>query len=224
MTPTQVAALSGIVAFPWLIKPVYGFLSDSLPIFGYRRRSYLILSGLLGSVSWLALSGPVTTSHGALIAATVSSLSVALSDAVVDSLVAERTRDADGKAAGAYQSLCWATSAFSGLLSAYASGLIIEHVSARAVFLGTSLFPLIASLISFLVEEQQTTPQFKQLPSQFKQQTKPLWNALRQKRAHIPAVFIFLWLILSPCPLSGSLVAQVALRSPKELFGPLSVA
>lgn len=31
-----------------MIKPVYGFLSDAVPIYGYRRCSYLAICGLLG--------------------------------------------------------------------------------------------------------------------------------------------------------------------------------
>ncbi len=44
----QVAIVTGLGAAPWVVKPVYGFLSDTVPIFGYRRRSYLIICGLLG--------------------------------------------------------------------------------------------------------------------------------------------------------------------------------
>ena len=40
--------MTGLGAAPWVVKPVYGFLSDTVPIFGYRRRSYLIICGLLG--------------------------------------------------------------------------------------------------------------------------------------------------------------------------------
>ena len=39
-----------IGAFPWVIKPVYGFLSDSVPLLGYKRRSYLVVCGLLGEM------------------------------------------------------------------------------------------------------------------------------------------------------------------------------
>ena len=60
LTPAEVAALTGITAIPWIIKPLFGFMSDGLPIFCYRRRPYLILSGLLGSASWLALAYFVT--------------------------------------------------------------------------------------------------------------------------------------------------------------------
>ena len=45
---SQVAIVTGLGAAPWVVKPLYGFLSDTVPIFGYRRRSYLIICGLLG--------------------------------------------------------------------------------------------------------------------------------------------------------------------------------
>ena len=51
MSPAEVSAMLGVVALPWIIKPVFGFMSDGLPIFGYRRRPYIVLSGLLGMVS-----------------------------------------------------------------------------------------------------------------------------------------------------------------------------
>src|SRR4028119_2101365 len=56
LSPAQVSALMGIAALPWVIKPLFGFLSDGLPLFGYKRRSYLILSGLMGTLSWISLS------------------------------------------------------------------------------------------------------------------------------------------------------------------------
>lgn len=93
-------------------QPLYGFLSDGFPLFGYRRRSYLALSGVLGAASWLALASPgvVSTTAAATLACTLSSLSVAVSDVVADSIVVEKIRakgDADPKLAGGLQSLCW---------------------------------------------------------------------------------------------------------------------
>jgi hypothetical protein len=45
----QVAVLVGLAGLPWVVKPLYGFISDSVPLFGYRRRSYLMLCGLAGA-------------------------------------------------------------------------------------------------------------------------------------------------------------------------------
>lgn len=53
----QVAVLVGLAGLPWVVKPLYGFLSDSVPLFGYRRRSYLILCGLAGATCSLQQPG-----------------------------------------------------------------------------------------------------------------------------------------------------------------------
>eukprot|EP00591_Stephanopyxis_turris_P006439 CAMPEP_0195530070 /NCGR_PEP_ID=MMETSP0794_2-20130614/32810_1 /TAXON_ID=515487 /ORGANISM="Stephanopyxis turris, Strain CCMP 815" /LENGTH=500 /DNA_ID=CAMNT_0040661483 /DNA_START=426 /DNA_END=1928 /DNA_ORIENTATION=- len=53
--PAEMSALSGIFVLPWTIKPVYGFLSDGVPLFGYRRRSYIVIAGLLGCFTYSAL-------------------------------------------------------------------------------------------------------------------------------------------------------------------------
>src|SRR6476659_2381146 len=102
--PAQVSALMGIAALPWMIKPVFGFISDGLPIFGYRRRPYLVLSGILGAASWVSLATIVHTSWGAAIAIVFGSLAIAVSDVIVDSLVVERARTESTAKTGSLQS------------------------------------------------------------------------------------------------------------------------
>ena len=53
--PAEMSALTGIFTLPWTVKPIYGFLSDGFPLFGYRRRSYLVLAGIVGCLSYTAL-------------------------------------------------------------------------------------------------------------------------------------------------------------------------
>ena len=38
-TALQIAASLAVLDVPWVIKPLYGLISDFLPLFGYRRRS-----------------------------------------------------------------------------------------------------------------------------------------------------------------------------------------
>ncbi|KAK7266674.1 hypothetical protein RIF29_19324 [Crotalaria pallida] len=54
--------------------------SDSVPLFGYRRRSYLVLSGLLGALSWTLMATFVDTKYGAAFCILLGSLSVAFSN------------------------------------------------------------------------------------------------------------------------------------------------
>lgn len=53
-----------------------------MPLFGYRRRSYLVLCGLLGAVSWGSLALFVDNKYAATALILLSSLSVAFSDVV----------------------------------------------------------------------------------------------------------------------------------------------
>lgn len=39
-----------IAGLPWVVKPLYGFISDTVPIFGMRRRPYLIACGVIGEL------------------------------------------------------------------------------------------------------------------------------------------------------------------------------
>jgi hypothetical protein len=59
-----------------------GGCSDGVPLFGYRRRSYLVLCGLVGAVSWLALATVVDSQYSATAMILLGSLSFAFSDVV----------------------------------------------------------------------------------------------------------------------------------------------
>ena len=53
----QVAAFRWWLGLPWTIKPIYGLISDFIPLLGYRRRSYLLLCNLAAAGGFLWMSG-----------------------------------------------------------------------------------------------------------------------------------------------------------------------
>ena len=195
LSPAQMSALLGISAIPWIVKPVFGFISDGLPIFGYRRRPYLVLSGILGSLAWLALATVVNNVPTATLAILLASLSVAMSDVIVDSLVVEKARKESLGDAGSLQSLTWAVAALGGLITAYLSGWLLEHFSSRTVFGITAIFPLAVSAVAWIIAEDkiaQNNPLESQTPTT-RQQIKSLWQAITQKAILYPTLFIFVW-------------------------------
>ena len=191
MSPAEVSALLGIVAIPWMIKPLFGFISDGVPILGYRRRPYIIFSGILGAFSWVALAKWVHTPLEATVAIAISSLSVAISDVIVDSLIVQRVQKESVSSTGSLQSLCWATSALGGLITAYFSGSLLETFSNQSVFLITAIFPLIVSAVAWLIEEEKVTTgiNFENV----KQQVKQVRKAITKKSILLPTAFLFLW-------------------------------
>ncbi|HLO88325.1 MAG TPA: folate/biopterin family MFS transporter [Nostocaceae cyanobacterium] len=192
LSPVEMSALLGVSSIPWMIKPLYGFISDSLPLFGYHRRPYLILSGILGTVSWVSFATIVHTSWEATVAMILSSLSVAISDVIADSIVVERTRSESTAKIGSLQSLCWSSTAIGNLVTAYIIGLLLQNFSTRTVFLIIALFPLIVSFIAWLIAEQPISQDVKKSKNT-KHQLGQLRQAITQKAILLPTLFIFIW-------------------------------
>jgi Na+/melibiose symporter-like transporter len=173
LDPATVGILSSVAAAPWVIKPIYGFLSDSVPLFGYKRRSYLILTGALGAISWLAMATIVDSPTSAVAWMMVGSLGTACSDVVVDSIVVERSR-------GEPQVAVWGT---------------------RSVFAATAVFPLLVCVSALLIDEkpvvtsrtQRAIPPPSELWRRLKDQTQALGDAITQSGILLPATFVFLW-------------------------------
>ncbi|XWS53965.1 hypothetical protein CRYUN_Cryun10bG0046200 [Craigia yunnanensis] len=172
----ETALISGFSALPWLIKPFYGFISNTLlvPLFGYRRRSYLVLSGLLGALSWSLMATFVDSKYGVAFCILLESLSVAFSNV--------------------------GSSAFGGIVSSYFSGSLVDAYGVRFVFGVTALLPLTKSAVAVLVKEHVLGPARVQNvllgnPSfleSSKQSIIQLWNAFRQPNVFLSTVFIFL--------------------------------
>src|SRR6516225_4325211 len=55
-TPVQVTAFITLFNLPWIIKPVYGLVSDFIPLFGYRRKSYLLIANAAATCGFLLVS------------------------------------------------------------------------------------------------------------------------------------------------------------------------
>ena len=191
LSPAQVSALMGVASIPWVTKPIIGFLSDGKPLFNYRRRSYLILSGILGSIAWLSLATIVDSLWGAIIAILGTSLSVAMSDVIVDSVVVERAKSESLEKAGSLQSVTWGISALGGVITAYLSGSLLEYFSNAQVFLITACFPILVVGVAGLIIEQPIAN--KSAISPLPEQIKQLWQTLKQKAILAPVIFIFLW-------------------------------
>ena len=52
LDPSTIMYLSSVTTLPWMIKPLYGWISDSFPLWGYRRKSYMIFEASRKSFSF----------------------------------------------------------------------------------------------------------------------------------------------------------------------------
>ena len=92
-SPAALGALMALLAVPWTIKPVFGFLSDFVPLFGSRRRSYLLLANGLAAASLLLLAFvPLAPGSRWLLFALLlpTTMAIALGDVIVDALMVQK--------------------------------------------------------------------------------------------------------------------------------------
>src|SRR5262249_53969277 len=55
LSAQAVATFTFVTAFAWNVKPVAGILSDAVPLFGTRRRHYMMIGAAMAALGWLAM-------------------------------------------------------------------------------------------------------------------------------------------------------------------------
>ena len=195
LNPFEVDAYRGLAALPWIIKPLYGFLTDTVPLLGYKRKSYLVVAGLVGFCSWFALSRSASVTS-AVLAEMFAAASVAFSDVVVDSIVVERDREGND-----LQTLCWGSRALGDVISAYFSGSLLEVISPRAVVLLTSLLPLCITLSAISLDEslEPSMLSWNDLYKKLLAQGEQLRITIINPKIYYPVLFIFCWQATPSC-------------------------
>ena len=56
MSPEKVAAFWAVGTLAWYFKPLFGLICDARPLFGTRRRGYLLLGTMVATAGWLAFA------------------------------------------------------------------------------------------------------------------------------------------------------------------------
>ena len=117
-----------LLAVPWTIKPVFGLLSDFVPLFGSRRRSYLLLANGVAAASLLLLAFiPLAPGSRWLLFALLlpTTMAIALGDVIVDALMVEKGQPLG--LTGRFQSIQWTAANTALLLTGVLGGYIAEE-------------------------------------------------------------------------------------------------
>jgi len=190
-TPVQVTAYLSILNFPWIIKPVFGLVSDFVPLFGFRRKSYLIISSIcaVGAYAWITqLSEP---SEFALLLV-ITSYAMATSSTLCGALLAENGQSFGLTSAFVSQQWLWFYVAI--MASAFVGGELVERLqpaSALQVSAGVAAVAPVAIILAslFLLNERKT----KANRIEMKRTLQSIVAASRSTKLYIIALFLFLF-------------------------------
>ena len=189
LSAAQTATFFSITVIPWLIKPVYGLISDFVPLFGQRRKSYFLLtSGIAAAMGLILTMMGSYTYWGVAIFFTLMGLGLAFTDVLTDALMVENGQRLG--LTGPFQAIQWAAISFASILVGIGGGWLAQHKFLSLTFLIATIFPLITLAMGiFLISE----PQDQVGERQFRETWAAIRGAIGSRTLWIVAGFIFFY-------------------------------
>lgn len=196
--PSESQIYSGITSVPWMVKPLWGLLTDVIPIFGYRRRPYFIIAGILGVFSMLLVSlHEQLHIVFALLSFTAGSAGAAIADVTLDACAAQNSIIHPSLAAD-IQSLCGLCSSIGALLGFSISGFLVHLIGPKGVF-GVLCIPASLVFLVGMVLDEPHIPSFSytQVYRKLVDVNKSMFTTLRCGAVWRPCLYMYLSLALS---------------------------
>jgi predicted MFS family arabinose efflux permease len=187
--PVQIAASLAVLDVPWVIKPLYGVISDFLPLFGYRRRSYLLLANV-GAVAAFLWTTQVLTPAAIVFALLLTAIAMAVSSTVCGALLVENGQKHQASATFINQQWLWFNIAV--MVGSLAGGGLIEvlpapgALHAAATIAAVAPIAVIVSSIA-LVDERHAGINLAEL----RRALRGFIDTLRSRTLWLIAAFLF---------------------------------
>lgn len=154
--PSEISQFSFLIGLPWSFKLLFGLTSDFVPIFGSRRKSYLLISTLLAAVSLFAVAvipfelQRLRTIFGFICAA---SIGVAFTDVVVDALAVSAGQKYG--LTGRFQAIQWGGIYAASILTGSIGGLLSQYHMPWIGFLICGSLAVVSLFMTFVVVREE---------------------------------------------------------------------
>jgi MFS family permease len=190
-SPVQVTAYLTVLNLPWIMKPLYGIVSDFLPLFGYRRKTYLVVANAAaaGAYCWVT---QITAPAQLVFALLLSAYGMAISSTVCGALLVENGQKFDASDAFVNQQWLWFNIA--AMASALIAGQLVERLPPSGALHGAAAIVAVAPLAVvfagwFLIDESTSRIDLLEM----KKTLASLLAALTLRNLWVIALFLFVY-------------------------------
>lgn len=190
-TALQVAAYFAVLNFPWIIKPAFGLVSDLVPLFGYRRKSYLIAASLCAAAAFAVIARQAEPSAIAL-PLLLTSYAMATASTLCGALLAENGQALRLSSTFVSQQWLWFYVAI--MASSFAGGALVEHLPALSALQMAAAIAAVAPVgvvlaALLLLDERKENASAPEMRRTF----QSLVTATKSARLYVVALFLFLY-------------------------------
>ena len=190
-TPVQVTAYFAVLNFPWVIKPVFGLVSDFVPLLGYRRKSYLIVSSLCAAAAYAWIARLTEPSEFALLLM-LTSYAMATASTLCGALLAENGQSF--RLSSTFVSQQWLWFYIAIMASSFVGGALVEHLPALPALQAAAGIAAVAPLAMllatlFLLSEKKVVVSRLEMRLTF----QSIVSSLKSGKLYLVAFFLFLY-------------------------------
>lgn len=191
LNATAISLYMSLIGVPWLIKPLFGLISDAVPIYKSRRKPYLAIAAVLAVGALFALAA-VPAPLFLMVELMIVATSMAVISSVCGALLVENGQRL--KAANIFANYQWlalnltliAAGLAGGYLAEWLSPLDAVRTAAAILFVGTSLTMIVSV---FLAPETRLEGRFTA-----KGVASKISSGVMRNRLPILALFLFLFM------------------------------
>ncbi len=190
-SPLQVTAFVTLFNLPWIIKPLYGLVSDFVPLFGYRRKSYLIIANIAATGGYLWVT-QLNAPGDLVFALMLTAYAMAISSTLCGAVLVENGQRL--KESGAFVNQQWLWFNIAAMIAAIGGGQLVQHLApAGALHTAAAIIAVAPCIVIlgtvFLVPEKRTRTDLAGM----KNTLRGLLTAFRRRELWIVAMFMFLY-------------------------------
>ena len=190
-TPVQITGFTSLLYFAWIVKPVYGLISDFVPLLGYRRKSYLALVSLaaIAGFAWVTqLSSP----SALFPALAITAYAMAIASTLCGAVLVEHGQRL--RASGRFVNQQWLWYNIAAVIAAVGGGQLVQQLGpqaalhAAAAIAAFTPLAIIAGAL-FLIPERKVSINIEGLSQAF----EALKSSFRRRDLWLIAGFLFLY-------------------------------
>ncbi|HUZ31658.1 MAG TPA: MFS transporter [Xanthobacteraceae bacterium] len=190
-TALQVTAYITIFNFPWIIKPIYGAISDFVPIFGYRRKSYLLAANV-AAIAGFVWAAQLNAPNWLVWALQLTAYGMAISSTICGAVLVENGQRLHNSGRFVNQQWLWFNAA--AIVGSILGGELVQWLPPAMALHTAALIVAVAPVAVLvgtivLIPEQKTRIDLAGLKATFGGVT----DTFRRRELWVIAFFLFLY-------------------------------
>ena len=158
LSPSSLTQILTLIQLPLIFKPLFGLISDIFPIKGYRRKYYILICGIINSLSWFAMCFDIYSVFYSIFWLLLGSASISFSSVLGQAiLVGLSKEDINNETSNSNNlvNLFFIFKYIGIFLASILKGYLVEKYSIKTVFILSALLPIISIISGLLLIENK---------------------------------------------------------------------